>query len=192
MKKTLLQLWHGIIYALIILAFICLFFAPVTGFHHMIQCGVLTAIFLDGEEHLGNYPVWGEYEVRISPVRFAASVLLCVFCIFFSLKYTFHPKLQTLVAKRVADLEARYPLRPSLYFWIGILSPMVIIGASFFMLFPLFIIQFGFSFVAFIGGFCSIVSFLRDRWFYRFVTFFTTLFAFIIFFRGLLMLFEML
>ena len=192
MKKILLQFWHGVVYTFIILAFTCLFFAPVTGFHHMIQCGVLTAIFLNGEEHWGGYPIWGEYEVQISPVRLGISVLLCVLCVFFSIRHIFHPKFHALVAKWLADLGARYPMRPSLYFWIGVLSPAVIIGGSFLMLFPIFIIQFGFSCVAFIGGFCSIVSALRDRWSYRFVTFFTALFALLVFFRGLFLLFEIL
>jgi hypothetical protein len=60
-----------------------LFFAPIAGFHHIIACGILAPVVLNGETpaEAGDY-VWGEYEVRFFPGRFAVSLALWLLTLF--------------------------------------------------------------------------------------------------------------
>ncbi len=55
-----------------------LFFAPIAGFHHIIACGVLAPVVLNGETPQGDHLLWGEYEVRFFPGRFAASTAVWI------------------------------------------------------------------------------------------------------------------
>jgi hypothetical protein len=60
-----------------------LFFAPIAGFHHIIACGILAPVVLNGEApaQAGDY-VWGEYAVRFFPWRFAVSLVLWLLTLF--------------------------------------------------------------------------------------------------------------
>ena len=53
-----------------------LFFAPIMGFHHIIACGILAPVVLNGETPQGTDLLWNEYEVRFFPGRFAVSLLV--------------------------------------------------------------------------------------------------------------------
>jgi hypothetical protein len=60
-----------------------LFFGPVTGFHHVIGCGLLGPMFLDGDTPKSGHLMWGGYEVHFFVVRFAISFVLWAVCVHF-------------------------------------------------------------------------------------------------------------
>ena len=79
MRQLLMQIVRGIGYtgALIVPAW--LFFGPVAAFHHMVRCGILTPIFLDGESPRGEivWEVFGEhFTVIVRPIQFVVSLVL--------------------------------------------------------------------------------------------------------------------
>jgi uncharacterized BrkB/YihY/UPF0761 family membrane protein len=74
--QTALQIYRGVILAIGIIVPTWLFFGPVAGFHHMLACGILAPVVLNGETPRGDRLLWGEFEVRFFPGRFAVSLLL--------------------------------------------------------------------------------------------------------------------
>ena len=60
-----------------------IFFAPLAGFHHIVACGVLAPIVLNGEGPLGPDPLWGQYEVRFFLGRFLVSFILWAVSVYF-------------------------------------------------------------------------------------------------------------
>jgi hypothetical protein len=87
MEKRLLEILRGIGYAVVLIVPTWLFFAPLAGFHHMIVCGILCPIGLDGEGPIGNHPLWGEYKVNFFWGRFCVSLVLWGACVFFGMKF---------------------------------------------------------------------------------------------------------
>jgi hypothetical protein len=76
MGKIGLQISRGILLGFVIIIPTIIFFAPLFGFHHIIACGVLAPIVLNGETPggPGDY-IWGTYAVRFFPGRFALSLI---------------------------------------------------------------------------------------------------------------------
>jgi len=74
--QTVLQLYRGVVLAIGLIVPTWLLFGPVAGFHHMISCGILGPVVLNGETPQGDHLLWGEFEVRFFPGRFAVSLLL--------------------------------------------------------------------------------------------------------------------
>ncbi len=70
------QIRRGAAFAVCVVVLTWLFFAPIAGFHHIIACGVLAPVVLNGETPQGDRLLWGEYEVRFFPGRFAASAAI--------------------------------------------------------------------------------------------------------------------
>lgn len=73
-----LAIRRGVGFALIFVVLTWLFFAPVAAFHHIVACGVLAPVVLNGETPQGDRLLWGKYEVRFFPGRFAVSTVLWI------------------------------------------------------------------------------------------------------------------
>lgn len=73
-----LAIRRGVWFALCFVVLTWLFFAPVAAFHHIVACGVLAPIVLNGESPQGGHLLWGKYEVRFFPGRFAVSTVLWI------------------------------------------------------------------------------------------------------------------
>jgi hypothetical protein len=56
-------------------------FGPLHGFHHMVVCGILGCLFLNGEDPDPNGFIVSGYEVTVSPWRFGISVVLWLACL---------------------------------------------------------------------------------------------------------------
>lgn len=54
MMQTILQLFRGGVLAMGIIVPTWLLFGPVAGFHHVIACGVLAPVVLNGETPQGD------------------------------------------------------------------------------------------------------------------------------------------
>jgi hypothetical protein len=166
MQRILLQLWRGSIYAAAIIFLTWLFFGPIAGFHHMIRCGLLCPLFLNGESPEGGHPMWGEFEVRFSIIRFVISLALWAVCIVFSLRFLGK---QTM-SKTSSTVEAS---KPSLRFRIGVISGLVVVAfglvSSIAPIVAFFDVGFmiTISVVALISGFCSTASIFSERGFNR-------------------------
>jgi len=166
MQKILTQLWRGTLYAGGISTLTWLFFGPIAGFHHMIRCGLLCPIFLDGESPEGGHPMWGEFEVRFSLIRFAISIVLWAICVVFAVRF--------LRAQMItASVPGTQSIRPSLRFRIGVILGLVLVMSGLASLFvPLFEFA-GFVFpmvilvVALVGAFCAVTSIFLERGFNR-------------------------
>jgi hypothetical protein len=78
MSQLSLQIRRGACFALCFVVLTWLFFAPIAGFHHIVACGVLAPIVLNGETPQGGRLLWGEYEVRFFPGRFAVSAAIWI------------------------------------------------------------------------------------------------------------------
>ncbi|HWQ93668.1 MAG TPA: hypothetical protein VN673_18545 [Clostridia bacterium] len=74
--QNILQLYRGVVLAFGIIVPTWVLFGPIAGFHHMIACGILAPVVLNGETPQGDRLLWGEFEVRFFPGRFAASLFL--------------------------------------------------------------------------------------------------------------------
>jgi hypothetical protein len=84
-----LQVGRGLVLAIGAVILTWIFFAPVVFGHHIVACGVLAPIVLNGETPKGGQLLWGEYEVRFFPGRFAVSIALwgcTVFLLFWFLR----------------------------------------------------------------------------------------------------------
>ena len=81
MIKTGVQRVRGVGFASVLILSTWTFFLPIAGFHHMIICGVLGPVCLDGETPRSGDLLRGEYDVKIFPDRFAVSLLLWAGCI---------------------------------------------------------------------------------------------------------------
>ena len=166
MQKILTQIWHGTLYAGAIIFLTWLFFGPVAGFHHMIRCGVLCPVFLDGETPEGGLPMWGEFEVRFSLIRFVISAGLWATCVFFVVRFLgSHTGAATIPAAPSAS--------PPLRFRIGVISGLILVKSGLvFSIVPFFAYA-GIAFpilisaVALVGGFCSVTSIFSERGFNR-------------------------
>ena len=83
------QLMRGFGYAMILLIPTWLFFAPIAAFHHMVRCGLLCPVFLDGESPRSGVPLFlGEYDVHVFPGRLAISFVLWAICVFLGWRFT--------------------------------------------------------------------------------------------------------
>src|SRR5437773_11787585 len=65
MIKTGVQMVRGVGFASVLILSTWTFFLPIAGFHHMIICGVLGPVCLDGETPRSGDLLWGEYDVKI-------------------------------------------------------------------------------------------------------------------------------
>lgn len=92
MTQILAQVWRGVGYAGAVVVPTWLFFGPIAGFHHMIHCGLLCPVFLDGETRMGGPIVLGEYALVFSPGRFAISLVLWAICVFYWVRFVRSPK----------------------------------------------------------------------------------------------------
>jgi hypothetical protein len=83
MQNVASQVGRGILMAIGVIIPTVFFFAPILGFHHIIVCGILGPVVLNGEAppEAGDY-VWGQYAVRFFPGRFAVSVILWLLVLF--------------------------------------------------------------------------------------------------------------
>jgi hypothetical protein len=167
MQKILSQLWRGCLYAIAIIVLTWLFFGPIAGFHHMIRCGLLCPVFLDGESPEGGHMMWGEFEVRFFPIRMALSIVLWALCLFFAMRFL-----------RVQTTTAAVPVvttsgRPSFRFRLGVISALALVlsglVASFVPVldFTGFVVPVFISVVALVCGFCSVASIFSQRGFDR-------------------------
>jgi len=79
MRSVTSQIHRGLGFAVGLVVLSWLFFGPIAGFHHIIACGILAPVVLNGETPQGTHLLWGEYEVRFFAGRFAVSFILwCV------------------------------------------------------------------------------------------------------------------
>ncbi len=86
MPRITPQIGRGIALGLGIGFLSWLFFLPIAGFHHIIACGILAPVVLNGETPQGSHLLWGEYDVRFFPGRFAVSFILWCFAVFLLFK----------------------------------------------------------------------------------------------------------
>jgi hypothetical protein len=60
-----------------------LFFAPIAAWHHIVVCGVLAPVVLNGESPQAGHLLWGQYQLRFFVGRLAVSVVLWSCAVFF-------------------------------------------------------------------------------------------------------------
>lgn len=182
MQKILAQLCRGTLYAGAIIFLTWLFFGPVAGFHHMIRCGILCPVFLDGESPQGGHPMWGEFEVHFSVVRFAFSVVLWAMCVFFSVRF-----LGAQMSRAATVAISTSGLSPR--FRIGVISGLVLVASGLVSsLIPIYallgiVFPIAISVVALIGGYCSFTSLFTERGFNRTIAALCTLLSIYVLFR---------
>jgi len=167
MQKILPQLWRGCLYAATVVVLTWLFFGPIAGFHHMIRCGLLCPVFLDGESPQGGHLMWGEFEVRFFPIRIALSIALWALCLFFVMRFL---RVQTSTAAAPVVTASG---RPSFRFRLGVFSALALVvsglATSFLPVFDFggFVAPVFISVVALVCGFCSVASVFAERGFDR-------------------------
>jgi hypothetical protein len=88
MPTAVLQIVRGIGYAASLILPSWLLFGPVAAFHHMVRCGLLCPVFLDGEMPRSGVPRFlGEYDVHVFPGRLGISILLWFACVFLLFRF---------------------------------------------------------------------------------------------------------
>jgi hypothetical protein len=78
MSPQSLAIRRGVWFALSFVVLTWLLFAPIAAFNQIVACGVLAPIVLNGETPQGDRLLWGKYEVRFFPGRFAVSTVLWI------------------------------------------------------------------------------------------------------------------
>jgi hypothetical protein len=78
MEDARQQISRRVVFAVGLVVLSWLFFAPIASFHHLIACGILAPIVLNGETPQGGHLLWGEYEVCFFPGRFGTRFILWI------------------------------------------------------------------------------------------------------------------